>query len=51
MTNFQLVATSAMGLESVVAEEVKALGYETRTENGKIFLKVMKERLPEQICG
>lgn len=36
MNQFNLVATSAMGLESIVAEEVKALGYETRTENGKI---------------
>ncbi|NLY80240.1 MAG: class I SAM-dependent RNA methyltransferase [Lysinibacillus sp.] len=39
MTKFQLVATSAMGLESIVAEEVKALGYETRTENGKVFFE------------
>ncbi|QUW22147.1 class I SAM-dependent RNA methyltransferase [Sporosarcina sp. Marseille-Q4063] len=37
MNEFKLVATSAMGLESLVADEVKALGYETRTENGKIF--------------
>ena len=29
MTKFQLVATAAMGLESIVADEVKALGYET----------------------
>lgn len=39
MTKFQLVATSAMGLESIVADEVRALGYETRTENGKIFFE------------
>lgn len=39
MTKFQLVATSAMGLESIVAEEVKALGYETRTENGKVYFE------------
>jgi len=39
MTKFQLVATSAMGLESIVADEVKALGYETRTENGKIYFE------------
>lgn len=37
MDEFKLVATSAMGLESLVADEVKALGYETTTENGKIF--------------
>ncbi|WP_391209051.1 THUMP domain-containing class I SAM-dependent RNA methyltransferase [Psychrobacillus sp. L4] len=39
MTNFKLVATSAMGLESIVADEVKALGYETTTENGKIYFE------------
>ncbi|WP_172369364.1 THUMP domain-containing class I SAM-dependent RNA methyltransferase [Sporosarcina jiandibaonis] len=37
MNEYKLVATSAMGLESLVADEVKALGYETRTENGKVF--------------
>ena len=37
MNEFKLVATSAMGLESIVADEVKALGYETTTENGKIY--------------
>jgi len=39
MTKFQFVATSAMGLESIVADEVKALGYETKTENGKIYFE------------
>ena len=39
MTKFKLVATSAMGLESIVADEVKALGYETTTENGKIYFE------------
>nr|WP_154749573.1 class I SAM-dependent RNA methyltransferase [Planomicrobium sp. YIM 101495] len=28
-----------MGLESIVADEVKALGYETSTENGKVFFE------------
>ncbi|MBB4823726.1 putative N6-adenine-specific DNA methylase [Sporosarcina luteola] len=37
MTLYNLVATSAMGLESIVADEVKALGYDTKTENGKIY--------------
>ncbi|HLR10600.1 MAG TPA: class I SAM-dependent RNA methyltransferase [Sporosarcina sp.] len=37
MGKYKLVATSAMGLEAIVANEVKALGYETRTENGKVF--------------
>lgn len=37
MKEFKLVATSAMGLESIVADEVKALGYKTTTENGKVY--------------
>lgn len=39
MTNYQLVATAAMGLESIVADELKALGYTTRTENGKVYFE------------
>lgn len=39
MTKFQLVATAAMGLEAIVAEEVRELGYETRVENGKVYFE------------
>lgn len=39
MTNYKLVATSAMGLESIVADEVKELGFQTTTENGKIYFE------------
>ena len=39
MTTFKLLATAAMGLESIVANEVKELGYETETENGKVFFE------------
>ena len=39
MTKFQLVATAAMGLEAIVADEVCALGYETRVDNGKIYFE------------
>ncbi|WP_262173038.1 class I SAM-dependent RNA methyltransferase [Saccharococcus sp. Marseille-Q5394] len=39
MTNYKLVATSAMGLESIVADEVKELGFHTQTENGKIYFE------------
>lgn len=39
MTTHQLVATSAMGLESIVADEVKKLGFDTKTENGKIYFE------------
>ena len=39
MTNYKLVATSAMGLESIVADEVKELGFQTKSENGKIYFE------------
>lgn len=39
MTKFQLVATAAMGLEAIVAEEVRDLGYETKVENGKVYFE------------
>lgn len=39
MTNYKLVATSAMGLESIVADEVKELGFQTKTENGKVYFE------------
>lgn len=39
MTNYKLVATSAMGLESIVADEVKELGFQTTTENGKVYFE------------
>ena len=39
MTKYQLVATAAMGLESIVADELKALGYQTRTDNGKVYFE------------
>lgn len=39
MTTFNLVATAAMGLEGIVADELKALGYTTRTENGKVYFE------------
>lgn len=39
MTTFNLVATAAMGLEAIVADEVRALGYETTVENGKVYFE------------
>ncbi|RNF40467.1 THUMP domain-containing class I SAM-dependent RNA methyltransferase [Planococcus salinus] len=39
MTTYKLLATAAMGLESIVADEVKELGYDTQTENGKVFFE------------
>ncbi len=37
MSNIELIATSTFGLEAIVAEEVKALGYSNvKVENGKV---------------
>ncbi|SFA99119.1 MULTISPECIES: class I SAM-dependent RNA methyltransferase [unclassified Bacillus (in: firmicutes)] len=33
---YELIATAAMGLESLVAKEVRALGYDCTVENGKV---------------
>ncbi|PAQ13387.1 RNA methyltransferase [Bacillaceae bacterium SAOS 7] len=45
MTTYTLIATAAMGLESLVADEVKNLGYEGRTENGKVIFKGDEEAI------
>lgn len=39
MNKFDLIATSAMGLEALVAKEVRDLGYECTVDNGKILFK------------
>ncbi|KUP08015.1 RNA methyltransferase [Bacillus coahuilensis m2-6] len=39
MTNYTIIATSAMGLEAVVGQEVKDLGYECQVENGRVIFK------------
>ncbi len=39
MKTFDIIATSAMGLESVVAKEVRDLGYDCKVENGKIMYR------------
>ncbi len=36
---YTIIATAAMGLEAIVAKEVKALGYETKVENGKVIFQ------------
>lgn len=41
-----LIATSAMGLESIVAQEVRQLGYEPKVENGKITFKAPLNGIP-----
>lgn len=39
MTKYDIIATSAMGLEALVAKEVRALGYDCEVENGRISYK------------
>ncbi|GAB3802534.1 THUMP domain-containing class I SAM-dependent RNA methyltransferase [Virgibacillus kimchii] len=46
MKEVKLVATAAMGLESVVADEVKKLGYEVNVENGKIIFDAPLSAIP-----
>lgn len=37
MKQYRLYATMGAGFESVVAKELKNLGYQTKTENGRVF--------------
>lgn len=46
MQKIKLLATAAMGLESVVASEVKQLGYETEVENGKVIFEAPISAIP-----
>lgn len=39
MTEYQLVATAAAGIEGLVNRELKALGYETQADNGRVYFK------------
>lgn len=41
-----LLATSAMGLESLVAREVRQLGYEPKVDNGKITFRAPISAIP-----
>lgn len=41
-----LIATSAMGLESVVAKEVRELGYEAEVSNGKVTFRAPIQAIP-----
>ncbi|WP_423798917.1 THUMP domain-containing class I SAM-dependent RNA methyltransferase [Neobacillus sp. SAB-20_R2A] len=37
MGKYQIIATAAMGLEALVAQEVRALGYDCQVDNGKVI--------------
>jgi putative N6-adenine-specific DNA methylase len=51
MGKYQLIATAAMGLEALVAKEVRALGYECEVENGKVIYSGDETAMPAAICG
>lgn len=44
--NVTLIATAAMGLESIVAHEVKQLGYEVNVENGRVIFEAPISAIP-----
>lgn len=46
MQKVTLIATAAMGLESVVAHEVKQLGYEVTVDNGKVIFEAPLSAIP-----
>lgn len=46
MKDITLIATAAMGLESVVANEVKQLGYDVNVENGKVIFDAPVSAIP-----
>lgn len=46
MNEVTLIATSAMGLEAVVAKEVRQLGYEPTVDNGKISFTAPISAIP-----
>lgn len=45
MATYKLIATAAMGLESVVAKEVQQLGFKTTVENGKVMYEGDEEAI------
>ena len=46
MQKYQLMATAAAGIEALVGRELRALGYETKVENGRVrFTGDMKDIL------
>ncbi|WP_368651929.1 class I SAM-dependent RNA methyltransferase [Ornithinibacillus sp. 4-3] len=46
MKEVTLIATAAMGIESIVAKEVQTLGYETTVENGKVIFNAPINAIP-----
>jgi putative N6-adenine-specific DNA methylase len=45
MSKITLIATAAMGVESVVADEVRSLGYDCQVENGKVIFEADEQAI------
>src|SRR5690625_7069634 len=45
-TTITLIATAAMGLESIVAKEVRQLGYPVEVENGRVRFNAPLSAIP-----
>jgi len=39
MAKYKIIATAAMGIEALVAKEVRALGYDCEVDNGKVIFE------------
>ena len=51
METYKLIATTAMGIESLAAREVKDLGYECEVENGKVIFHGDQSAIARTIFG
>ena len=51
MEKFEIIITTLFGLESLVAREVRRLGYETTSVEAELRLWVIMRLFAEQICG
>ena len=52
MEKFEIIITTLFGLESLVAREVRRLGYETTSvEDGRVTFMGVMRLFAEQICG
>ena len=46
MQEYQLVATTASGIEALVGKELRSLGYDTQVENGRVrYIGTIKDIL------
>ncbi|KAB2860535.1 MAG: class I SAM-dependent RNA methyltransferase, partial [Exiguobacterium chiriqhucha] len=46
MAKRKLIATAAMGIEALVAKEVRDLGYTCEVENGRVYIDAEMEDIP-----